>query len=174
MGDLACFLSQTCSTLYSNWTLPAELKKLVAYAPCRCPTATHAIKKRNKKTPWHFISFVLSFLLYLYDNIMLLHKVQRDWKKGIEGNSLQKVFKVQWQVTYLESEKKLDCTLYLETGKKTDHSLNLFLFFTFSKSFTSLFIADWNLFLMHSLYLKQALYVHCLPFYKKASVLTAV
>lgn len=123
-------------------------------------------KKQKKTKPHHAIHFCSIFMTLSCFCI----KYKETEKNLIEENSIQKVLKVQWQVTYPRSEKNWLYFVF-ETGKKTDCSLNLFIFSTFSKSFASLFIADWNLFLMHSLYLKQPPCVRWLPFYKKASVL---
>lgn len=97
----------------STWTLPVgELEKLLAYVSCRCTITTN-----KKRTRMQHLTSVFHFYS-LHDNIMFVHKVQRDWKKGIEGNSDKKLFQVHWQVTYLRSEKRLHCTLYLKLGRK--------------------------------------------------------
>ena len=146
MGDLACFLSQTCSTLYSNWTfLAGELEKLVASAQPR-----HTHKKKEQKphnTSCHSFFHSCSILMtvsYFYIKY-----------KGTEKKELREIqFKKSNGRSLIWEVKKTWQHFAFETGEKTDHSLNLFLFSTFSKSFTSLLIVDWNLFIMYSRYLK--------------------
>lgn len=111
MREGACFLRQICSTLYSNWILPAELEKLVACVPCRCPTTTHTHtrkkkkgkKQTNKSKPHHAIHFCSIFMTLSCFCI----KYKETEKNLIEENSVQKVLKVQWQVTSPRSEKKM-------------------------------------------------------------------
>lgn len=103
---------------------------------------THTKKKKTKKptnkhpphTPPHnnkTLNVSLSFLLS--SGQYHVHKVERDWKKGVEGNSDKKLFQVHWQVTYLRSEKKLHCTLYLKLGRK---QIAAWTFFHVLKSFS--------------------------------------
>lgn len=142
LGDLASFLSQIYSTLYSTWTLlVVEIEKLLACVSCRCTITKHTQRKKKPKNqptntppPTHnnkTLNVSLSFLLS--SGQYHVHKVERDWKKGVEGNSDKKLFQVHWQVTYLRSEKKLHCTLYLKLGRK---QIAAWTFFHVLKSFS--------------------------------------
>lgn len=126
------------SDLLCTATQRSLQKKMTYSIPSRQMPKHHTHTHKTKaKITLH--QFFLSFLLYLYDSIKFLHKLQKDWKfmsKYLKSSSRLLI----WEI------KKLDRFVF-ETEQKADHNLNFFLFSTFSKSFISLLIADSSLFI---------------------------
>lgn len=104
---------------FSDLLCTATQRSLQEKMTCSIPSRqmpkhhTHTHKTKAKIT---LHQFFLSFLLYLYDSINFLHKLQKDWKEGLEGNSFQSIWSPV--VGCLSEKLKNLITLYSKLSRK--------------------------------------------------------
>lgn len=137
------------TTLYSTQTLLAgEADGLCIRQMPNHHAHTHTQEKKetNKQNISHH---------YFFHACSLFMTVSCCYMK-YKGTEKKELREVQFKTYHLSDKWKKNLTALCIWKWEEKLSLNFFLFFTFFKSFTSLLTAHRNLFIVYSLYLKQA------------------